>query len=456
MSLKVIILAAGKGTRMKSKLPKVLHKIANRPLIDYTMDLAYKITDLKPIVVVGYRSDLIKSHLGDKAQCVLQEEQLGTGHAVKCAMSKINPNDDILILFGDSPLLSYESCELLIKSYEGYDGAVLASICENPTGYGRVISNNNGEFIRIVEEKDATDDEKEIKLINAGVCLIKGNILFQYVEKIKSNNAQKEYYLPDILNLMKEDNHSVNVSLCPIDEILGVNSRAQLEVARKIIQNRILLSHMENGVTIINPETTYIDSYTEIDQDTIIFPNTYIINSKIESDCKIGPDSYIKDSKISKNVSCKYSYIEESCVDENTIIGPYSHLRPNSKVGKNVKIGNFVEIKNSELGNNTKASHLAYVGDAEVGSNVNVGCGVIFVNYDGVKKHKSIIRDGAFIGSNSNIVAPVLIDEKAYIACGSTVTNDVKANSLCVARSRQRVIENWVKKSKIFNNKGSK
>lgn len=456
MNLKVIILAAGKGTRMKSDMPKVLHEICGKSLIDYAVDLSNEISDNKPIVVIGYKYNDVKEHLGEKAITVVQEEQLGTGHAVKCAINEIDEKDDVLILFGDSPLLSRESIDTMIKNYDGYDALVLASYMENPFGYGRIVKNNEGRFNRIVEEKDATEKEKKVNLINAGVSIINGKDLISYVNKIKANNNQKEYYLPDILNLMQKDGKKINISLCPIEETMGVNSRVQLEEARKVMQKRILTRLMEDGVTIINPDTTYIDALTTIGCDTIVLPNTHITRSTIGKKCNIGPDTYIIDSEIKSSIDIKYSYIEESKVDENTKIGPYSHLRPNSNIGKNAKVGNFVEFKNANLGDNSKASHLAYVGDADIGKDVNIGCGVIFVNYDGVKKYRSKVEDRAFVGSNSNIIAPVLIKEKAYVASGSTVTNDVEGYSLCVARSRQRVIENWVKKSPRFKkNKGS-
>lgn len=451
MQLKTLILAAGKGTRMKSNLPKVLHKLNQKALIDYSLDLSALVSDLKPIVVIGHKAELVKEYIKGRAVYVYQKQQLGTGDAVKAAFSEINEADDVLITCADTPLIKKETIAGLIDAYSQNDAAVLISQTEEPFGYGRIILDDKDRFLKIVEEKDADSEEKKVTFINAGIYIVKGHNLKKYINKLETNNSQGEFYLTDIFSLMVKDGLKVAVSKAEFSEILGVNSQVQLEQAREIVQNRINLKHMENGVTIINPKTVYIDEDSIIANDVMIYPETYISKSDISSGCVIGPNTTINDSKIEENVNIKYSYIESSHVDSNTTIGPFSHLRPGALIGKNAKIGNFVEIKNSSLGDGSKASHLAYVGDADVGKNVNIGCGVIFVNYDGAKKYRSVVKDGAFVGSNSNIVAPVILNEQAYVACGSTITCEVPKGALCIERTKPKIVEGWVEKRKIFD-----
>lgn len=451
MSIKVIILAAGKGTRMKSQTPKVLHEILNKKLIDFPIDLSNQITDSKPVVVVGHKSEQVVNHISERAIISEQKEQKGTGHAVKCALDNIEKSDDVVILCGDTPLITASSLKKMLNIYKNCDAVIMGSIADNPSGYGRIALDSDGNFEKIIEHKDCTDEELKIDRINAGIYIIKGKYLIDYIDSSSTDNSQNEYYLPDVFSIMRKKGLRVEVLYCPFEETLGVNTRLQLEDARKILQQRILNKHMENGVTIVSPETVHIDSDTFIDADTTILPNTFIKKSAIGSGCIIGPNTTIENAKISQNVSVKYSYIEECEISDGASVGPYSHIRPNSKIDKNSKIGNFVEVKNSTVGENSKAAHLAYIGDAKIGKNVNIGCGVIFVNYDGVKKYQSIVKDGAFIGSNSNLVAPIIVEEQAYIACGSTITKNVKKNSLCIERSEQREIEDWVLKRKIFN-----
>lgn len=445
MNLKIVILAAGQGTRMKSKIPKVLHKVLDKPMLDHVMEAAQVVTNNKPIVVIGHMSDMVREHLGDKAEIALQEEQLGTGHAVMMAEHYIDDEDEVLILCGDTPLIKGETLKEMTKiKSEGYAAVVMSAVEEDPTGYGRIIRDESDDFMRIREQKDASEEEKAIKEINAGMYIINGKLLKENLSKLSVNNAQREYYLTDVLEHIKNAGHRIGVYQADKMEIMGVNSRLQLSEAERIMRLDVNKMHMANGVTLIDTNSTYIDKNVKIGRDTIIYPNCHIKgNSVIGEDCIIRENTTIEDSHIEDHVTIKSSTILSSKVGARTTIGPYAYLRPKSVLGEDVKIGDFVEVKNAEIGNGSKASHLSYIGDAVVGKNVNIGCGVVFVNYDGKNKFKSIVEDNAFIGSNSNLVAPVTVKEGGYIATGSTVTVDVPEGALCVARTREVIKEGW-------------
>ena len=445
MNLKIVILAAGQGTRMKSKIPKVLHKVLDKPMLDHVMEAAQVVTNHKPIVVIGHMSDMVREHLGDKAEIALQEEQLGTGHAVMMAEHYIDDEDEVLILCGDTPLIKGETLKEMTKiKSEGYAAVVMSAVEEDPTGYGRIIRDESNDFMRIREQKDASEEEKAIKEINAGMYIINGKLLKENLSKLSVNNAQREYYLTDVLEHIKNAGHRIGVYQADKMEIMGVNSRLQLSEAERIMRIDVNKMHMANGVTLIDTNSTYIDKNVKIGRDTIIYPNCHIKgNSVIGEDCIIRENTTIEDSHIEDHVTIKSSTILSSKVGARTTIGPYAYLRPKSVLGEDVKIGDFVEVKNAEIGNGSKASHLSYIGDAVVGKNVNIGCGVVFVNYDGKNKFKSIVEDNAFIGSNSNLVAPVTVKEGGYIATGSTVTVDVPEGALCVARAREVIKEGW-------------
>ena len=445
MNLKIVILAAGQGTRMKSKIPKVLHKVLDKPMLDHVMEAAQVVTNNKPIVVIGHMSDMVREHLGDKAEIALQEEQLGTGHAVMMAEHYIDDEDEVLILCGDTPLIKGETLKEMTKiKSEGYAAVVMSAVEEDPTGYGRIIRDESDDFMRIREQKDASEEEKAIKEINAGMYIINGKLLKENLSKLSVNNAQREYYLTDVLEHIKNAGHRIGVYQADKMEIMGVNSRLQLSEAERIMRLDVNKMHMANGVTLIDTNSTYIDKNVKIGRDTIIYPNCHIKgNSVIGEDCIIRENTTIEDSHIEDHVTIKSSTILSSKVGTRTTIGPYAYLRPKSVLGEDVKIGDFVEVKNAEIGNGSKASHLSYIGDAVVGKNVNIGCGVVFVNYDGKNKFKSIVEDNAFIGSNSNLVAPVTVKEGGYIATGSTVTVDVPEGALCVARAREVIKEGW-------------
>ncbi len=452
MSIKVIVLCAGKGTRMKSEKAKVMHEIMGQPMSKYIYDIAKEISNQKPLFVVGYKKEQIEEYFKDNVDYIEQSVQMGTGHAIMITKDNINEEDNVLILCGDTPLIKKETIKRLIYENSKKDAVILTSIVDDPYGYGRIIKDNKGNFDKIVEEKDATNEQKNIQEINAGMYLVKGNLIKENIEKLTNDNSQKEYYLTDLFELLKKQNKDIATFLIDKQEILGVNSRVQLEEARRIIQDRINLFHMENGVTLINPSSIYIENDVVIGRDTVIYPQNLITgNTKIGENCIIHSENKILNSIIKDDVVIKSSFIEDSFIDEKTTIGPYAHLRPKSKLGKKVKIGNFVEVKNSTMGTGSKASHLSYVGDSDIGNDVNIGCGVVFVNYDGKNKHRSIVKDNAFIGSNSNLVAPVVIEEKGYVATGSTVTEDVPAGALCVARARQVIKANWSYKKGLLD-----
>ncbi|MCT4597526.1 MAG: bifunctional UDP-N-acetylglucosamine diphosphorylase/glucosamine-1-phosphate N-acetyltransferase GlmU [Vallitalea sp.] len=449
-SLKAVILAAGAGTRMKSKFPKVVHKILDKTMLDYVIESAIEAGADDICVVIGHGSEIVKKDTSYNVEFVLQKEQLGTGHAVMQAKDFIGNEGNVLILFGDTPLITGDTLAKMVNYHNKNKNAatLLSTIVEDSTGYGRIIRDESNTFIKSVEHKDATESERKIKEINSGMYCFDAKELNIALTKLTNNNAQGEYYLPDTLKTIMAKRLKVNAMISDIpQEILGVNSRVQLYQAQEIMQKRINYKHMENGVTIISPSNTFISKDTQIDCDTVIYPNTYIEGkTTIGGNSIIGQNNRIVNSVIGDNVNIQSSTILESTINNNTTIGPYAYIRPNSSIGENVKIGDFVEVKNSNIGNNTKISHLTYIGDADVGKNVNFGCGTVVVNYDGVNKHRTIVEDNAFIGCNTNLVSPVIVENNAYTAAGSTITKDVPAYSLGIGRARQVNKDQWVNK----------
>ena len=452
MNFKAIILAAGKGTRMKSKYPKVIHNVCGKEMVNHVIGVSKKSGVNDIVVILGHESDAVKEILPRDTLIAMQTEQLGTGHAVKMAKEYINDEDTIVVLCGDTPLIKEDTLKRLFAYHieNEYKATVLTTNVDNPTGYGRIIRDNNNDLLKIVEQKDANEEEKSVKEINSGIYCFNGKSLRESLDLLDNNNAQGEYYLTDTIYIMRDKGQKVGAyNGSTIEELMGVNSRVELSKAEEIMRRRINESHMVNGVTIIDTNSTYIESDVEIGNDTIIYPGVMLKgNTKIGSNCIIEMNSSIENSIIGNNTEVKNSTIIDSVVGENTTVGPYAYLRPKSNIGNNVKIGDFVEVKNATIEDNSKASHLSYIGDAHVGKDVNIGCGVVFVNYDGKNKFKSIVKDGAFIGSNSNLVAPVIVDEDGYIATGSTITKDVPKGSLAIARERQVVKEGWVEKKK--------
>lgn len=448
-NLKVVILAAGQGTRMKSKVPKVLHKVLDKTMVDYVIDSSLKAGAEDICVVVGHQSAMVKAMIGDRVKFALQKEQLGTGHAVMQAGDFIKEGN-ILVLCGDTPLITAETIEKLnsIHNSENNDVTVVSMHVDDPTGYGRIVRMDN-EFEKIVEQKDADDKQKRIKEVNSGVYIFKAEALNDAFSKLSNNNSQGEYYLTDTLEIIKNNGGKVDIMVAEDpDEFLGVNSKLQLAQATDVMKKRINERLMTEGVTIMDPASTYIGSDVEIEPDTIIYPGCMIEGkTKIGTDCLIGPNCRIQSSVIHNGVIIQSSFLIQAEVDNYTTVGPFAYLRPNSKIGEHVRIGDFVEIKNSVIDDGTKVSHLTYVGDSDVGKCVNFGCGTVTVNYDGKNKFRCKIGDNVFIGCNSNLVAPVEVGDNAYTAAGSTITKDVPEGSLAIARSRQDNKEGWRKKS---------
>lgn len=449
-----VVLAAGQGTRMKSKLYKVLHKVCGKPMVQHVVDQLSTLELEKLAVVIGHGADKVKEELkGDNIHYVLQAEQLGTAHAVMQAKDILEGEGGItLVVCGDTPLITSETLDKLLQHHENSHAkvTVLTAVAEDPTGYGRVIRNNENLVERIVEHKDATPTEREVKEINTGIFCFDNRALFEALKLVKNDNVQGEYYLPDVLEIIKENGENVAAYKAQsFDESLGVNDRVALSNAEFLMRKRINEQHMRNGVTIIDPATTYISADTKIGQDTIIYPGCLLDgNTTIGESCSIGPHTEIKDSTIANNTVVRQSVVHDSSVGSEVNIGPFAHIRPNSDLGNKVKIGNFVEVKKSKMDNGSKASHLSYIGDAEVGKDVNLGCGSITVNYDGENKHLTKIEDNVFIGCNSNLIAPVHIKKNSYVAAGSTVTNDIPENAFAIARARQVNKEDYVEKLK--------
>ena len=452
MSLETIILAAGKGTRMRSKLPKVLHKVGGKAMLQHVVDAAKGAGSEREVVVIGSGAQLVEQTISG-VEFVMQEEQLGTGHAVLSAKKNFEKSTGtVLILCGDTPLLTNELLKKFTAAHEDSKCAatVLTAKMPDATGYGRIIRDLDGSLEKIVEEKDANEFEKKINEVNAGVYCFDVQKLFSALEKIGNNNSQGEYYLPDALTILKDAGEKIGAFRANYaDETLGINSRVQLAAADKIFRMKKNNELMEAGVTIIDPNTTFIDYDVKIGQDTIIYPNTYIEgNTTIGEDCAIGPNIRFTDMKVGNKVTAQFSYCHEAEICDGVTLGPYVHLRPGTTIGENVKIGNFVEVKNSNIGEGSKLPHLQYIGDTDMGSGVNVGCGTVTCNYDGKQKFRTTIGDNAFIGCNTNLVAPVNVKEGAYIAAGSTITKDVPKDNLAIARARQTNIEVWNDKRK--------
>lgn len=449
---KAVVLAAGQGTRMKSKVPKVLHKIQDKTMADYVLDSAFNAGAEDICVIVGHQSAMVKAILSNRiSSFAFQREQLGTGHAVMQAADFINYDGNIVILCGDTPLIRAETLKKLNGLHSDQDAAVtvISAIVDNPDGYGRIVRSND-EFSKIVEQKDASEAEKAINEINTGVYIFKADKLREALAKLNNNNSQKEYYLTDTLEVLKSSGNNVSIMAADdADEFIGVNSKLQLAQAAKIMRERINTELMLNGVTIEDPDNTYIGSDVEIAPDTIILPGTIIEGkTKIGTDCLIGPYTKITSCIIHDCVQIQQSTLVSSEIDNYTTVGPYAYIRPNCKIGEHVRLGDFVEIKNSNIDDGTKVSHLTYIGDSDVGKNINFGCGTVTVNYDGKNKFRTTIKDNAFIGCNTNLIAPVTVEENAYIAAGSTITKDIPENSLSIARARQVNKADWQKKHK--------
>ena len=446
-----VILAAGQGTRMKSKLYKVLHPVCGKPMVQHVVDHIQTLDVNRIVTVVGHGAEKVQQQLGDKSEYVLQAEQLGTAHAVQQAEAILgNEEGTTLVVCGDTPLIRPETMQALFEHHQAKNAkaTILTAIAENPTGYGRILRGNNGQVEQIVEQKDASAEQQLVKEINTGTYCFDNKLLFETLKLVKNDNAQGEYYLPDVIEILQKQGDIVEAYVTDdFEETLGVNDRVALSQAETLMRTRINEKHMRNGVTIIHPETTHISADAVIGRDTVIQPGSMIEGATvIGEDCIIGPNTQIIDSRVGDRTTIHSSVVRESAIAEDTAIGPFAHIRPLSDIGSHVKIGNFVEVKKSKLDHGSKVSHLSYIGDAEIGSNVNIGCGSITVNYDGKNKFKTIIEDDVFVGCNTNLVAPVKVGKGSFIAAGSTITKEVPEDALAIARARQENKPNYVSK----------
>lgn len=452
-----VVLAAGKGTRMKSELYKVLHTINGISMVEHVLRAVQQSNVERIVTIVGHGAETVRDVLADQSEFALQEEQLGTGHAVLQAKDLLKDEEgSTLVICGDTPLFSAETLNQLFEFHEESNakGTILTAIAEEPTGYGRVVRQSDKEVSRIVEQKDANEEEQAITEINTGTYVFNNKALFEALDKVGNENAQGEYYLPDVISIMKEAGDIVKAfTMDNFDEAIGVNDRIALAEATRLMTKRINEKHMRNGVTFVNPTATYIEADVEIGQDTLIESGVSLKgNTKIGSHSTIGSNSEIISSTIADHVEIRQSVLEFANVEENVTVGPFAHLRAKSVLREGTHIGNFVEVKNSVVGKNSKAGHLTYIGDADIGTDVNVGCGTVFVNYDGKNKFRSTIGNDVFIGSGSNIVAPVTVGDRAIIAAGSTVNSDVPEEALAIARARQENKDKYWKRFKDKQN----
>jgi len=446
-----IILAAGKGTRMKSDLVKVLHPLLGVSMLSYPIDLSLNsVNSGKTIVVVGYQGENIRAlFTDDRLTFVDQGDPKGTGHAVLCTESHLKGfTGTILILCGDVPLLKGATVRKFIDTHKGNGGAitVMTALLEDPTGYGRIVRMDGGLIQRIVEEKDASPREMSIKEINTGIYCAHSPFLFEVLKQVSADNAQGEYYLTDIVAVANERDQRVYAF--PVEdptEVMGINTRVDLAKAGEILRDELLTGMMLDGVSIVDPKTTYIDKPVRVGRDTVIYPNCYLHGeTTVGERCTIEPNSQITDSKIDNGVAIKAcSVITESIIEEGASIGPFARLRPGTVVKRNAKIGNFVEVKKSVVGEGSKANHLTYLGDTTVGRDVNIGAGTITCNYDGKNKYPTVIEDSVFVGSNTALIAPVTAKKGSTIGAGSTITKEVPEGALAISRSKQKIIRGW-------------
>ena len=451
MSVSVIVLAAGKGTRMNSELPKVLHKVLGKSLLSHALD-TLSFSDNK-LVVVGHEADLVIDSLPPSIKNILQKDQLGTGHAVSTVINsevfKECKSEFTLVVPGDVPGIKDGDIELLINEVKTTSAPVgfLTALVEDPFGYGRIVKNN--EEIKIVEEKDCSDDERAINEINSGIYCFKTEFLIENIDNLNTQNAQGEFYLTDLIGIANNQKQDIVIVQVDEDSIKGINSMSQLNEVEDIMQKKLIEGFMEQGVYFQDPTSTYIDADVTISSGTKVLANTHLTGStSIDENCTIGPNAQINDSSIGKNSKVVNSVVDQSTIHENGNIGPFAHLRPGSELGEGVKVGSFAETKKSKIGKGSKVPHLAYVGDAELGENVNFSAGAITVNYDGKEKHKTDIKDGAFIGSDVMLVAPVTIGEESMIGAGSVITKDVPTKALGIERNNQKNVEGYVDRKK--------
>lgn len=450
-----IVLAAGEGTRMKSDRSKVLHTLLGVPMLTYVLDAVRDAGFDTRVIICGKNEEALKEAYTDKTiafrrQPIGEGHPYGTGYAVMQAKDFLADDVPVLIMAGDVPLVRAQTLNELLRVHteKSYAATVLTAELDDLTGYGRIIKDEHGLMTGIVEDRDCTPEQKKIREVNSGIFIVQAKALADSLDQLTTDNDQGEYYITDIFEILAKQELPVGTyALTDGDEILGINSKDQLAEVENIMRRRILTAHMKDGVLIENPDTVLIAPGIAIGRDTRIEQNCRITGStSIGSDCVIGQGTVIRDCQIGSHVKIRSSELEESVVGDYSDMGPYAHLRPKSVLGEKVHLGNFVEIKNATLGEGTKAGHLAYIGDADLGAGINIGCGVVFVNYDGKKKHRALVEDGAFVGSNANVVAPVRIGKSAYVAAGSTITKDVPEGALSIERAKQTNLEGWVER----------
>lgn len=434
-----IVLAAGKGTRMKSSKNKVMHEVLGKPMIGHVVDRLSSIDVDEVVMVVGHQASAIQDYLKDRVIYAMQEPQHGTGHAVMQATALDGKGGDTLILYGDCPLISIETMKTMFDHNHGKALTVLTAVLDDPAQYGRIVRDEQGNIQKIVEFKDASNEERKIKEINTGIYCVSNELLFKHLGDLTNDNVQKEYYLTDIVEIFAKHRYDVQgLVVEDINEVMGVNDRFDLLKASKWLQNKINTRLMQQGVTFIDPTATYVDEDVVIGEDTILYPNVYITSgSVLGKRNEILPNTIIHNSQIGDDNIIDSSRIMDSRIDDDVTVGPFAHLRNGTVIESKNRIGNFVEFKNSRLGFDSRCAHLTYIGDADVGSKVNFGCGVVTVNYDGKNKFKTTIKDGAFIGSNVNLIAPITVGENAVVAAGTTANKDVLDGEMAIGRSRQ-------------------
>jgi bifunctional UDP-N-acetylglucosamine pyrophosphorylase/glucosamine-1-phosphate N-acetyltransferase len=449
--ISAIVLAAGMGTRMKSGLVKVMHPVAGPPMIAWPVAAAFEAGIADCVLVVGHQQEKVRAYFADRGDVcfAVQAEQLGTGHAVACAMPGLNPSSTtVLILCGDTPLITAQTLRGMLQAHEtsGATVTVMTATFADPFGYGRVVKGSDGGITAITEEKDASAGERRIQEVNAGVYCVERAFLEQAVTSLDSDNAQGEYYLTDVVRQAASQGlKCASFAVADAEEISGVNDRVQLAEAARVLRGRINRELMLSGVSMIDPQAVYVDRGVRIGRDSVIYPGATIIGETVIGErCEIGQGALIRSCIVADDVVVKAgSVMEQSMVHEKVAIGPMAHLRPGTELSAQVKIGNFVETKKVFMGEGSKASHLTYLGDATIGRHVNIGCGTITCNYDGVKKHQTVIEDDVFVGSDVQLVAPVTVGRNSLIAAGTTVTMDIPPDSLAIARAPQVNKEGW-------------
>ena len=441
-----IILAAGQGTRMNSQTAKVLHKVGNKSLLQHVIDASRPLVNSINVIIGHHSESVKKTTSNDDINWVNQKEQLGTGHAVQQAIPHINDNSICLILYGDVPLIKTETLQILTDKAESSGFSLLSVMMENPFGYGRIIRDSNNSILSIVEQKDASKDELQVREINTGIMAIRGSILKKYLKELEPNNSQGELYLTDIVEKAVKDNVNIASFICEsVAEVMGINDKNQLSQAERAYQQNKASDLMSKGLTIMDPKRFDCRGELSFKDDCVIDVNVVFEgDNDLGKNVSISPNCIIKASKIGDNTHIlANSIIENAVIGSNTSIGPFARIRPETKIGNHSKIGNFVEVKKSSIENNSKVSHLSYIGDSKIGNDVNVGAGVITCNYDGINKFQTEIKDGAFVGSNSQLVAPVTIGKNATIGAGSTITQNTPDGQLTLSRNKQSTISKW-------------